>query len=91
MKESLTLKKFQSQLSIILYNHILTKNSNDNLTALRRVGDIVSCIGDLAKCGKILASDLNTGFYISTYNSNTVVSIQIHAEEMYRHACLSVY
>ena len=75
MKESLTLKKFQSQLSIILYNHILTKNSNDNLTALRRVGDIVSCIGDLAKCGKILASDLILNDEVERENALDTISI----------------
>ena len=49
-EESLGLKQFQSQLTIILYNHILNNGTTDNMVATKRVSDLISIINDLNRC-----------------------------------------
>ena len=49
-EESLRLKQFQSQLTIILYNHILNNGTTDNMVATKRVSDLISIINDLNRC-----------------------------------------
>ena len=49
-EESLRLKQFQSQLTIILYNHILNHGTTDNMVATKRVSDLISIINDLNRC-----------------------------------------
>ena len=46
VEESLCLKQYQSQLTIILYNHILSSGTTDNMKATKRVSDIISIIND---------------------------------------------
>merc|ERR1719397_998331 len=51
-KEEATLKQFQSQVTIIMYNHIL--GTEENTGAVSRLSHLVDIIRDIHRCGVIL-------------------------------------
>ena len=55
-EESLILKEFQSQVSIIMFNHILSKEKETILSASKRFSDLVLIVKDLYRCGFILTN-----------------------------------
>ena len=55
-EESLILKQFQSQVSIIMFNHILSQDKETIETASKRCSDLVSIVKDLNRCGFILTN-----------------------------------
>ena len=57
-QEELSLKKYQSQITIILYNHIINMEDNNNMSAIKRVSDLVAIIPDMYRCGEILSNNL---------------------------------
>ena len=83
-EETLILKQFQSQVSIILFNQILSQDKEDILTASKRFGDFVSIVKDLNKCGFILSNmlfvpdvdDLN----ITNIEDIAIISIEAEKE-----------
>ena len=66
-EESMMMKQYQSKITIILYNHILSDRNTDNMMAVARVSKLISIIPDISKCGDILFNDL-----ISANASNDV-------------------
>ena len=57
-EETETLKQHQSQITIIMYNHILNTEKSNNTEAVRRLSDLVGIIDALGKCGHILTSSI---------------------------------
>ena len=55
-EESIILKQFQSQVSIIMFNHILSKDKETIVTASKKSSDLVSIVKDLYRCGYILTN-----------------------------------
>ena len=53
-EESMILKKLQSQVGIIMFNHILSKEEETIVTASKKLSELVSIVKDLIKCGHIL-------------------------------------
>lgn len=55
-EESMILKQFQSQVSIIMLNHILSKEKETIVTAAKKSSDLVSIVKDLYRCGYIMTN-----------------------------------
>ena len=53
-EENLELKQIQSKLTMIIYNHLLSKPSYDNVSALDRLSKFGHIIERLRKCGEII-------------------------------------
>jgi len=54
-EETVCLKQFQSQMSMLVYSHVLGQQEMDNTSALEWVGRIGRIIQDLHKCGQIFS------------------------------------
>ena len=52
-EQNCSLKKFQSKISIAIYNHILGQETVDNSSAFERVTRLVNVMQNLHKCGEI--------------------------------------
>ena len=53
---SVVLKQFQSKLTMVIYNYLMSKPGSDNLRVLDKLTKFVQIIHRLRKCGKILKS-----------------------------------
>ena len=53
-EENLELKQMQSKLTMIIYNHLLSKQSFDNVSALDRLSKFGHIIERLRRCGEII-------------------------------------
>ena len=53
-EENLELKQIQSKLTMIIYNHLLSKPSYDNVSGLDRLSKFGHIIEKLRKCGEII-------------------------------------
>lgn len=73
-EESMILKQFQSQVSIIMFNHILSKEKETIVTASKKSSDLVSIVKDLYRCGYILTNML---FISNDNNSDDIDNISV--------------
>ena len=52
-EQKCSLKQFQSKISMVIYNHILGKETVDNSSAFERITRLVNILKNLNKCGEI--------------------------------------
>jgi len=57
-RETRILKKFQQKISILMYSHIMSQSSTNNLESLERISKLAATIPDLHRVGQILFSGL---------------------------------
>ena len=53
-EESLIFKEFQSQVSMIMFSHIMSQEEETFVSAFKRCSDLASIVKDIFKCGLIL-------------------------------------
>ena len=53
-EESLIFKEFQSQVSMIMFSHIMSQEKETFVSAFKRCSDLASIVKDIFKCGLIL-------------------------------------
>ena len=80
-EESLELKQYQSKLTMVIYNHLMSKPDYDNMKALDRLSKLGQIIHRLRKCGEIMEtkhlSPFGLDFQIDPQNLGSIELYQM--------------